>query len=92
MAKRGRITYSTYEAKARFSELLKRVRGGERVRISYHGRTVAEIRPVYDAGADRMLAELEEQGILDRPTAPTGRLEPIAERPGALRRFLESRD
>ncbi len=91
MGKRSK-TFSTYEAKARFSELLRRVRDGDRVRISYHGRTVAEMRPVYDAGVDRALAELEEQGILDRPTAPSGRLEPLVKKKGALRRFLETRE
>ena len=91
MGKR-RKTFSTYEAKARFSELLRLVRDGDRVRISYHGRTVAEMRPVYDGGVDRALAELEEQGILDRPAAPSGRLEPLAKKKGALRRFLETRE
>jgi prevent-host-death family protein len=92
MAKRKTKTYTTYDAKARFSELLKRVRGGESVWISYHGQTVAEIRPVHDAGVDRALAELEEQGIVERLAAPTGRLEPIARKPGALTRFLETRE
>jgi antitoxin (DNA-binding transcriptional repressor) of toxin-antitoxin stability system len=91
MGKRSK-TFSTYEAKARFSELLRRVRDGDRIRISYHGRTVAEMRPVYDAGIDQALVELEEQGVLDRPTAPKGRLEPIAKKKGALRRFLETRE
>jgi len=92
MGKRGGKTYTTYDAKARFSELLKRVRAGDSVRISYHGRTVAEIRPVHDAGVDRALTDLEELGIVDRPAASTGRLEPLAKKPGALARFLEARE
>ena len=91
MGRRSR-SYSAYEAKAKFSELLRRVRDGESVRISYHGRAVAEMRPVYDAGPEQLLADLEEQGILDRPAAPTGRLEPLTKKAGALRRFLESRE
>ncbi|MYA59219.1 MAG: type II toxin-antitoxin system prevent-host-death family antitoxin, partial [Chloroflexi bacterium] len=30
-------TYSTYEAKAKFSEVIRRVREGETVVVSYHG-------------------------------------------------------
>jgi prevent-host-death family protein len=92
MGKRGGKIYSTYDAKARFSEMLKRVRAGESVRISYHGQTVAELRPVHETGIDRRLAAMEEEGIIERSTAPTGRLEPIARRPGALARFLEARE
>ena len=93
MGSRGSKTYTTYDAKARFSELLKRVRAGDNILISYHGRTVAEVRPIHDdTGVDRTLGELAEQGIVDRPAAPTGRLEPIAKKPGALKRFLEARE
>ena len=88
-----RRKYSTYEAKARFSEILRKVRAGQHVTISYRGEAVAEIRPVY--GADRTesaLRELEEQGVLSPPVAPTADMKPIARKPGALKRFLESRD
>ena len=40
------ITYSTYEAKARFSEVLRQVREGKTVTISYRGEPAAEIRPI----------------------------------------------
>ena len=36
-------TYSTYEAKARFSEVMRKVRSGQRVRITYRGEEIAEI-------------------------------------------------
>lgn len=88
-----RRKYSTYEAKARFSEILRKVRAGQHVTISYRGHAVAEIRPVY--GADRTeetLLALEEQGVLSRPVAPEAEMKPIARKPGALKRFLESRD
>ena len=84
--------YSTYEAKARFSEILRRVREGRSVGITYRGQVVAEIRPVYAAGQDQVLKELEEQGVLAPASAPTGKLAPIAKKPGALQRFLESRE
>lgn len=86
--------YSTYEAKSRFSEILRKVRSGQRVVISYHGREVAEVRPLEtDAPSfDRRLHRLEEEGVLVPPTQPRGELRPLARKPGALRRFLDSRD
>lgn len=86
-------TYSTYEAKARFSEVLRKVRAGQRVLITYHGQNVAEIRPVE---APRGLAErirvAEEQGVVSPVPERRGKLRPLAKRPGGLARFLESRD
>jgi prevent-host-death family protein len=87
-------TYSVYEAKARFSELLRRVREGQRVYISYRGRRVAELRPLQDDRrnwSDR-LRTLEEEGAVSPPRLPSGRLAPVAKRAGALARFLESRE
>ena len=84
-------TYSTYEAKARFSELMRKVRHGQRVTISYRGEAVAELRPIYrpdDPG--KVLKEMEEEGVLAPPRAPQARLEPLARRRGALKRFLET--
>ncbi len=86
-------TYSTYEAKAKFSEILRKVRAGESVYVTYRGEEVAEIRPVEKA--DDLAARLEElraRGILSGPAARRGELKPVARRPGALKRFLESRD
>ena len=53
------IVYSTFEAKTKFSELLKLVQAGNTVAISDQGKPFAEIRPV----AERQLsndARLEE--------------------------------
>lgn len=86
-------TYSTYEAKARFSDILRRVREGQHVTITYRGEAVAEIRPIYRTDQDdRVLRGLEDEGVLSRPVAPSGRLEPTTRKPGALERFLESRE
>jgi prevent-host-death family protein len=86
--------YSTYEAKARFSEILRKVRAGRRVRISYRGEEVAEIAPIEPAvrSLQASLKRLEEAGLIGPPSRPAGLLRPIAKRPGALARFLESRD
>jgi prevent-host-death family protein len=87
-------TYSTYEAKARFSEVMRKVRAGQRIVIAYRGQRVAEIRPIEDAerGLEKRLARLEDEGLLSPRREPTGALRPLARRAGALRRFLESRE
>lgn len=86
--------YSTYEAKARFSEVLRKVRAGQRVVIAYRGQPLAEIRPVEKRRSplEERLSQLEERGLVSRPARPRGPLRPLARRPGALARFLESRD
>jgi prevent-host-death family protein len=85
--------YSTYEAKSRFSELLRQVREGQSVTISYHGKPVAELRPIERAETqEEALDRLERRGVLVRPRNLKLDLRPVAKRPGALKRFLESRD
>ena len=88
--------YSIYEAKAKFSEILRAVRErGDTITISYHGEPVAEIRPLESAGSDvqQRIAELEARGVLVPAEAETVRLpEPIVRRRGALERFLAERD
>ncbi len=87
-------TYSTYEAKARFSEVMRKVRSGQRVRITYRGEEIAEIRPITgaDATVEEVVARLEDQGVLVGGGKPAGTLRPVKKRPGALKRFLESRE
>jgi prevent-host-death family protein len=87
-------TYSAYEAKARFSEIIRKVRAGQRIIISHRGREVAEIRPlaIRDGGLANRLERMEEEGIVGPRSAPPGRLRPLARKPGALIRFLESRE
>lgn len=90
--------YSLYEAKAKLSEIIREVRQhGQSVTISYHGTPVAEIRPIEAAPEDedriqKRMRMLEAQGALSpaQPGAPP--LRPIAERPGALERFLAERE
>jgi prevent-host-death family protein len=86
--------YSTYEAKAKFSEVMRKVRAGQRVVIAYRGEEIAEIRSI--ESADKALADslarLEDHGLLGPARKPTGKLRPLAKKPGALARFLESRE
>ena len=88
------LIYSTYEAKARFSEVLRHVREGRTVTVSYRGEPVAEIRPT-QRGAETIedrLDELERRGILVSSGQLKQPLTALAHRPGALKRFLDERD
>ena len=87
-------TYSTYEAKAKFSEVIRKVRAGQRIVIAYRGEEIAEIRPIEhpDGRLEKAIARLEDQGIVSRQRKPSGDLRPLAKKRGALARFLESRE
>lgn len=91
-------TYSTYEAKSRFAEIIRKVRGGRRVIISYRGQPVAEIAPIAQK-AQRLseaLPALAREGVLvggaKAPAVALRSWRPSLRRAGALRRFLASRD
>lgn len=86
--------YSTYEAKTKFGELIRRVQSGQRIIISYRGKQVAEVAPLEKAGTSLQasIERLEDLGVLSRARKPTGDLKPLAKRPGALARFLEARE
>ena len=87
-------TYSTYEAKAKLSEILRKVESGRTITISRRGQPIAEIRPLrrVPAALHDRVRELTEQGVLTAPSGDRGSLRPLAERPGALARFLADRD
>jgi prevent-host-death family protein len=89
-----KVVYSTYEAKAKFSEVLRKVRAGRRIVIAYRGEEIAEIRSIDKSGLrlEESLSDLETNGILSSYPEKRGRLGPIALRSGALARFLESRE
>ena len=88
-----RKRYSTYEAKARLSELLERVRKGDVVTITHRGQPVAEVRRVDESpgSLNERLDALERSGIL---TAAAGKskFKPLTHKTGALKRFLNSRE
>ena len=86
------ITYSTYHAKARFSEVLRLVREGQIVTISYRGEPVAEIRPIEKKQTvEDRLEELERHGELVRSGSPWRPVAAGDPRPGAVERFLADR-
>lgn len=88
-----RLLYSTYEAKARFSEVLRHVREGRTVTISYRGEPVAELRPLRRESTDleERLADLERRGILTPRPKQRKPIELGTPVPGALERFLADR-
>ena len=93
------MPYTAKEAAEKLPEILERVKAGEPVLLTENGEQIAEIRPVDEhaleglesSSEEAILRELEERGILESPTGPREELGPIAKRPGALARFLESR-
>jgi prevent-host-death family protein len=88
------IKFSTYDAKARFSEVLRLVREGQPVTITYRGEPVAEIRPIENPGGsllDRRVEELGRRGEVVRGER-RGELKTVERKPGAIQRFLEERD
>lgn len=88
------FTYSLSEARARFSEIIRRVREGRTVTVTHRGEPVAEIRPV-ERGRERSLEErledLRRAGCLVPAANPRQPFRPVARRPGALDRFLAER-
>ena len=85
--------YSTYEAKARFSELLRKVRAGRTVTITYHGKAIAEIHPIRpEGGVEARIETLRASGRIAGGGSVKGRLRSVARRPGALDRFLADRE
>ena len=86
--------YSVYEAKARFSEVIREVREGKTVTVSYRGKPVAEIRPIRQLETptlDDRLTDLERNGALVSSGTPRQEFRMAARRPGALERFLTER-
>lgn len=89
------LIYTTYQAKARFSEVMRLVREGRTVQVSYHGKPVAEIRPIEakKKSIEEHFDDLERRGIVSPPADPGAFLPgPVVHRPGALQRFLDERD
>jgi prevent-host-death family protein len=87
-------TYSLYEAKAKLSAIVRRVREGRRAIVTVHGKPVAEIRPIQsrELGIEARMEALAEAGVLQRPAGVRHPLRPITRRRGALKRFLRDRD
>ncbi len=88
------IVYSTFEAKTKFSELLKLVQAGKTVAISDQGKPFAEIRPVAERqlSNDARLEELCKRGAYIPPKSTLSAFKSCVQRPGAVMGFLEDRN
>ncbi|NNK63775.1 MAG: type II toxin-antitoxin system prevent-host-death family antitoxin, partial [Gemmatimonadetes bacterium] len=65
--------WPTWEAKARFSEMLRIVREGRTVTVTYHGEPVAEIRPFKPrSGLEARMERLRGRGQLTVHERPEG--------------------
>jgi prevent-host-death family protein len=56
------------ELKVRLGSYLRRVRQGQALVVTDRGRPVAELRPMPRIGRDAVLARLEAEGSVTRPT------------------------
>jgi prevent-host-death family protein len=85
-------SYPVHEAKAKLSEILRRVKRGRSVTISERGRGIAQVVPV-TRGRDlaARLDDLERDGLIRRGRGGIKTIVPLARRRGGLARFLASR-
>jgi prevent-host-death family protein len=85
--------YPVHEAKAKLSEILRRVKRGRSVAISERGRVIAKVVPIErPSDLASRLRKLEGDGVLVRRRAKARKVRVLARKPGGLRRFLRSRD
>ena len=86
-------TYSTYEAKARFSEVLRKVRKNKTVVVTSRGRPIARIVPYQttEESLEQRLSRLEDQGIVSGDPGARDWFEALEKSTGALKRFLVQR-
>jgi prevent-host-death family protein len=85
--------YSIYEAKTHLSEILRQVRQNRSIVITDRGKEVARVVPMEDSSNfEKRLVALKAAGIItSSPSANPSKIKMIARRPGALKRFLETR-
>ena len=88
------LIYSAQEAKAKFSEVMRHVRAGGTVTVTYHGKPVAEVRPIEKepTATDRRIEELTRRGIIGPARFDDAEIGPSQHSPGALARFLADRN
>lgn len=70
------------ELKSKLSEVLRAVEDGEEVRVTVHGRPVAEIRPTAEARGDRLMRKLIAEGRVTPPSMPLPKVAPPLVRGG----------
>ena len=85
--------YSIYQAKAKLSEIIRKVKQHRTIVISDRGRDVARVVPMASATSlAKRLEGLAEVGLLVAgPDPDPSKIVPITRRRGALARFLRTR-
>lgn len=91
------VSYSIYNAKAKFSEVIRLAKSGKCVLVTERGTPVAEVVPYREHAEtlEERIARLTREGVTSPVTVSPktiARLKPLAHRPGAVKRFLASRD
>ena len=85
--------YPVHEAKAKLSELLRRVKRGRTVTISEHGREIARVTPIPATPDLRSrLERLKRDGVVVPAGGAVAGVRPLLRKRGALRRFLSARE
>ena len=84
-------SYSIYEAKTHFSEVLRSVKRGGEVVVTERGVPIAKVSPLKTPGnlEERIQYLSASGGIL--PRRSSGAIPPGVKRVGALKRFLGNR-
>lgn len=86
-------TFSIFEAKTKFSELIRYVQRQKRVLITHRGNPVAYIVPYHKGETPQGITlQLIENGEASPAAANIGDLPRVEKRSGALKRFLEERE
>lgn len=87
-------SYSIYEAKARFSEVIRGLKRHAKIIITYRGNPIAQILPFEQPAPsfDERIATLEEEGRISPRPQIVATWKPILKRTNALKRFLDDRD
>lgn len=84
---------SIQKAGMRFSKIVRRVRGGRVVTVSYRNEPAAEIQSIEPTPTlGERLSDLERSGSLVRSSVPRQTFRPVERRTGALSRFLAERE
>ena len=86
-------TYSTYEAKAKFSEVLRKVGRNKTVVVTSRGKPIARIIP-YEKSEETLeqrLLRLESQGVVSGDSGARDWFETVEKKPGSLKGFLGQR-
>lgn len=86
------VTYSIYEAKAKLSELLRKVKKGHESIITERGKPIAKVIPFNQPQTfEERIRDMIHRGVII-PRKSKGPLPDGVSRPGGLARFLAERE